>query len=504
MSLIENFSPPPLIFGEDWTATPIQSGLAIFFCLTILSIFTTLFYRLYLHPLANFLGRKLHVMTSLPEQWKSNVTGIWVREMAGLHRKYGPIVRIGPNHLALDGNIGWPQVYAHHPGKPEFSKYPNFLFPNDTISVLAAQKGDHRRQRRQLAHAFSDAALVEQEGIITQYVDLLITQLMKHAEASKSVDIVSCVNFTTFDIIGDLTFADAFGSLKDNSYHPWVLNFFKGVQGNALSRLMDFYPLLKSLISLFIGSDSIRRHEENTQMSVEKAKARMALGEQPVEGRRDFMTYMPKKTRDGEKGMTDIEILVNSPVLIGAGSETTAAALSGFFFYLGHHQRVYELLAKEIRDAFADEGDITMRSSRRLEYLHACIEETLRIYPPAAETPPRICPGAEIDGKYVAKGNFADPDSYRPERWLPKTHPLYDPMFANDNQAVFKPFSYGARDCIGKNLAYSEMRVVISRILYRFNFELEPGQLNWHQEQTTFLIWNKGPLNISLKLRQKE
>lgn len=99
--------------------------------------------------------------------------------------------------------------------------------------------------------------------------------------------------------------------------------------------------------------------------------------------------------------------------------------------------------------------------------------------------------------------SFADPDSFRPERWLPASHPLYDPMFANDNKTGFRPFSYGVRDCIGKNLAYSEMRVTASRILHRFDFELAPGQENWADRQNAFVIWEKPALNVIFKEREK-
>lgn len=320
-----------------------------------------------------------------------------------LHRKYGPIIRIGPNHLALDGSVGWPQVYGHRTGKPEFGKYPEFLFKGDPISIIGANKDDHRRQRRQLGHAFSDSALIEQESLIMKYVELLMLRLTEHVHASKSINIVQWVNFTTFDIIGDLTFADSFNNLKNNDYHPWVFNFFTGVEGNALQRMLDFYPLLKPLL-FFTGREKLRISDETRELSVTKAKARMALGEQPNGTRRDFMTYMLKKTRDGEVGMSELEILVNSPILIGAGSETTATALSGFFFYMGQAPIAYNHLVKEVRSAFADESDINLRNTAHLAYLHACIEEGLRVYPPAAETPPRISPGAEIDGKFVPKG----------------------------------------------------------------------------------------------------
>ncbi|EXM00447.1 hypothetical protein FOIG_07429 [Fusarium odoratissimum NRRL 54006] len=162
-------------------------------------------------------------------------------------------------------------------------------------------------------------------------------------------------------------------------------------------------------------------------MSMEKAKARVALGEQPFEGRRDFMTYMLRRGKDGVTAMSETELLVNSSIVNGAGSETTATALSGAFFYIGTHPQVYSYLVDEIRGAFTDASDITLKSTAQLQYLHACIEETLRIYPPAAETPPRVCPGATIGGKYIPKGtvvtvyqwatfrnpsNFADSDSF--------------------------------------------------------------------------------------------
>lgn len=170
-----------------------------------------------------------------------------------------------------------------------------------------------------------------------------------------------------------------------------------------MMRLMDRYLLLKPFI-LAIGYRHIRESMESAEMSMEKAKARVALGEQPFEGRRDFMTYMLRRGKDGVTAMSETELLVNSSIVIGAASETTATALSGAFFYIGTHPQVYRYLVDEIRGAFTDASDITLKSTAQLQYLHACIEETLRIYPPAAETPPIVCLGATIGGKYFPKG----------------------------------------------------------------------------------------------------
>ncbi|ETS85182.1 hypothetical protein PFICI_03207 [Pestalotiopsis fici W106-1] len=504
-------------FGS-WSAD--QANLAAF-AVAILFLFSVIaigIYRIWFHPLSVFPGPKHLAITSLPEQWNSHIRGTWFREVANLHRRYGPIVRTGPNRIALDGSIGWPQVFAHKTGMPEFTKSPDFNFKGDYHSMIGASTTEtHRRQRRTLAHAFSDAALKEQETIITKYIDLLLDQLGKKTENGSTVNIVDWLNFTTFDIIGDLTFSDPFHSLEGGVYSAFVLNFFKGVRGGARHRLMTFYPLMKPIIYLIFGKEDLAIEKATREMGMAKAQSRMSLGAEPKDGRRDFSSYMLAKDHNGAKKMSDFEVLFNSPILIGAGSETTATALSGFIFYVGSNPIVYERLVHEVRDAFNDEGEINMNSAGRLEYLHAVLEEILRVYPPAAETPPRISPGAYIEGKWIPKGtycsvyqwatfrnpdNFANPDSFVPERWLPASHPLYDPIYSNDDKAVFKPFSFGSRDCIGKNLAYSEMRVVAARLLYRFDYELAPGQEKWHESQHTFVVWSKGALNIHLRPRK--
>ncbi|KAJ6443727.1 hypothetical protein O9K51_02112 [Purpureocillium lavendulum] len=492
-------------------------ALALFVHRVILTV-----YRLWFHPLAKYPGPSWWGASDLFWLWRTNVRGTYTREAPGLQRKYGNIVRLGPNRLMVDGSIAWTQIFSLNTklhGMDEFSKVPNQLFPGDYKTIVAAPRDEHRRMRRQLNHAFSDAALKEQEGIINLYVGKLTDHLERLGKAGEAVDIATWLNYTTFDIIGDLTFAESFHNLDDSSFHPYVAGFFRAIRGFAYSRMILAKPHLTPFFLVFVGVreiwTAISTMMENLKLGDAKVKARMAMGAEPPDGRRDFMTYMMRETRDGQPGFSEQDIMMNSGLLIGAGSETTASAVSGFFFFAGMSRDKLKPLIDEIRSTYQSESDITLVNTQHLPYLRACMEETLRVFPTVVETPPRQSPGATLDGKWVPRGtllhvnqvatmrnrdSFVDPEEWCPERWLPETHPLYDPRFKADNKAAFKPFSYGPRDCAGKNLAYSEMRLIISRILHRLDFELVPGQERWYEDKYVWSVWEKKPLNVNFRL----
>lgn len=64
----------------------------------------------------------------------------------------------------------------------------------------------------------------------------------------------------------------------------------------------------------------------------------------------------------------------------------------------------YKALAEEVRTHFQDYESITPTELGSLPYLHACVEETLRMLPSNNTGLPRISPGATVDGHYVPKG----------------------------------------------------------------------------------------------------
>jgi cytochrome P450 len=252
-----------------------------------------------------------------------------------------------------------------------------------------------------MAHAFSDAAIKEQEALIKQYVDKLYAHLRKDAAQHKPTDVLKWFNFTTFDIIGDLVFGEPFDCLDNSDYHPWVAMIFAGIRAGSQMVALLKLPLISWTLRFMISEADVQKRLQHKAMSRGKAERRIALGPAP-NGRKDIMTYILR--HNDERGMNHAEILGNSEALIAAGSETTATVLSGLVYYTGITPQALKRVQEEVRTAFSTEEEITMTSTAHLKYLHACIEEAMRLYPPAAETPPRVSPGGYVNGYYFPKG----------------------------------------------------------------------------------------------------
>lgn len=153
-----------------------------------------------------------------------------------------------------------------------------------------------------------------------------------------------------------------------------------------------------------------------------------------------------------------------------------------------------------------------------LPYMNACIEEGLRIFPPVPIGLLRTVPkgGSLIDGHMVPENtsvcvaswaaahsanNFADPDSFMPERFLdtPETRSRY----GNDIKKAAQPFSLGPRGCIGRNLTYVELRLILGALLWNFDLEFADGAPLWNPKDEfkglrAYNTWEKSPLMVKL------
>lgn len=184
-------------------------------------------YTLYFHPLSRYPGPKLAAVTPLVHLlW--DVRGKQHSIIKKLHDEYGDVVRIAPNSLVYRAAPAWRDIYGHRKkGHQTFRKDPALYAPtpNGVNAIITANDEQHTRMRRLLSHAFSSKALGEQEVILHTYADMLVDKLkgLLGQEQSPVVDMTRWLNYTTFDLIGDLAFGEPFGCLAKNRYHWWVL-----------------------------------------------------------------------------------------------------------------------------------------------------------------------------------------------------------------------------------------------------------------------------------------
>ncbi|XDG06942.1 hypothetical protein ABKA04_006557 [Annulohypoxylon sp. FPYF3050] len=401
--------------------------------------------------------------------------------MRKLHAKYGPVVRITPNELAYCDPQAWKDIYGHRSGgAPELPKYDHFYRAINNVprGIINAHRDEHGALRRQLSHGFSERSMQLQEPIIGSYVDLLIHRLQEQCEGGAvGLNMREWLNWTTFDVIGDLAFGSSFECLEKSDYHPWVKLLANSVQQTAMMQIL-----------------AVRA----------KVQQRMDLG---VE-RPDFIEGFVKKKEAGEMSLSQVS--ANAGTLIVAGSETTATLLSGAVFLLTTNPDKLQKVTEEVRSAFKNDDEITLTSVGKLSYMLACLNECLRAYPPVPTGMPRVSPkgGCFILGKFVPEGSvvavwqysishdpklWTEPNTFAPERFLG------DPKFKNDRLDAMQPFSVGPRNCIGRNLAYAEMRLILARIIFNFDMKIADDSRQWLASQKAYSLWKKPALNIYMK-----
>ncbi|ETS75484.1 hypothetical protein PFICI_12428 [Pestalotiopsis fici W106-1] len=417
---------------------------ALVICLLLGYILWAIIYNIFFSPLRKIPGPKLWALSPLPQALMA-CSGKPHKRILELHQRYGDVVRTGPNSVSLCHHNAWRQAYGHlKPGELENIKDPS-LFEEVGHSIIAADTENHGRQRRILAGGFSGQSMVKQEPLIKGYVDLLFERMREHSENRTPFNVVRWYNYTTFDVIGDLAFGESFGCLEKSDYHTWVAMIFQQVKEiQPLAQLRRAYPIVGVLTKPLLQTFAAKKINEHAELVEHKVSKRLALNT----SRPDFIDAM-----------------------IAPGSDSK-------------------------------------------QYLKAVIDEGMRIYPAAPASTPRVVHrgGATLCGTFLPEGtifdiwqwpmyhnekNFTSVESFIPERWLG------DARFAKDHADAFQPFSVGPRSCLGKNLAYAEIRLILAKLVWNYDIALaDETQKDWVKDQRQWGFWDKPPLYIRLEPRK--
>ncbi|KAF6815148.1 cytochrome p450 [Colletotrichum plurivorum] len=480
-------------------------------------------YYLTLHPLAGYPGPPLARITTIPSLWH-RADGSNHSWPLLLHKRYGNVVRIGPNELSYSHPDAWHDIYAKAGGGGDMPKDfvglgPDMAEPEK--GIVRAADTDHQRQRRIFSHAFSDRAVLKQESLVQGHVRNLMLKLADgDAEPAAShgrVDLVTWLSYLAFDIMGDLMYGEPLGMLEsDQSARQWVRDTYSTIKTVTLGMaMMRWHPPLGPLLLKYVWGGSGKRRARHNRFSMDRVDKRLDRGD---DSGSDIWSMIMQNSGDEKRpGITRAEMYSNAATFMIGGTETTTAATSALTYLLLKHPAKMAALRAELDAAIKEpEADMTFTGLRKLPYLNACIEEGMRLYPPAPTPMPRVVPpgGHVICGRYVPAGtlvdiplyaiahhpdNFVDPEDFVPERWLDGDD--QPAMYSGDRRECVKVFSTGPRDCIGKNLAWPEMRIIIASLLHNFEIELVDPSFNW-LDQDSYGIWDKHPLWVKLLPRQ--
>lgn len=291
------------------------------------------------------------------------------------------------------------------PGKvppKDWTRYGNTL--NRATALVAIQDpAEHARSRKIFTPGFSARALTQQSPLFIKYADQLVDILRGPAQSGADVDLVRMYNFTTFDIMGDLTFGEPLHMLDTAEYDPWVQIIFKNVRrGTQLGIVFIYYPLVGRIFRALLHKTLTKFHDEHTEFSATRVTKRLEKG-RASEGVDLWDLVLKREEEKGEAVMTKEQMDSNAGFFMVAGTETTATELSGLTYMLLTTPAAMAKLVHEIRSTFDTSGAISMDVLAGFPYLNACIKEALRIYPPVPVGLPHFTPaeGSTICGHFV-------------------------------------------------------------------------------------------------------
>lgn len=440
------------------------------------------------------------------------------------------MVRDGPNSLSFRSASALKAIYGTNAYVKKGDWYLTLDIGAGAPSVqMVIDQQHHALRRRVMSPAFSERALRDAEPLINGNAEKLVVKLAealncKKGEWTGPLDLQQFVAYYGYDFISDLAFGHSF-ELLGHEHHRFVPKVLKSASVFLYYvGYLPFAPLLRPLMGTSIqeyfpgqaAKDSLKYTKlANSRLAdrIEIEKARKK-GDGSVD-RKDIFHYLLNSVDPSTGRAFSVEELqADTSLLIAAGSDGVTLAICALIFYGLQRPRILEKLAEEIREAFESPNDIKTPKLNQLPYLHACIEESLRIAPPKPGSLPRIVlpGGTKIDGHHIPAGTtvgvshyvihrdpavFLNPNEFIPERWIISDTVSQEQVALQKKS--FCPFGIGPMNCIGKNMAYLATKLALAHLFWRFDFRLHEGKLvgggsskleEGRRDETEYQLWD--------------
>ncbi|KAI0876471.1 cytochrome P450 [Hypoxylon argillaceum] len=442
--------------------------------------------QIVLHPLRRYPGPLVAKFTNGYGAYYALKRSLHVQTFDD-HKRYGPVLRHGPNKLVFNTATALKQIYQNARITKPVSYLANQAKPGSHNTWNSLDRDMHRQKRKLMAPAVSERSMKTFEPIVIEQIDIFLRQIA--ACQGEPIDLKDKGNYLGMDIVGLLSFGFPLRCQTEQKNRHLAEHM--AVSNRRLNAYMQIPFIPRYRVQVLINMIWYKAKERAYRLIEHMVKSRM---HQPQDASLDFYSFVADslKTTEGQSLRVN-DLWMEAILFIVAGGDTTSTAIAATFFYLAHHSECYEKVANEIQSSFQSGREISGSRLASCRYLRACIDESLRMSPPIpgtlwrqqaaddTDSSPFVVDGHVIPpGTYVGVNTYAiqhneeyfqDPFKYDPDRWLePKKmkSALPEPLVA---------FSTGSRGCPGKAMAYMELSLVLAKSLWYFDFKPAPGAL---------------------------
>lgn len=190
----------------------------------------------------------------------------------------------------------------------------------------------------------------------------------------------------------------------------------------------------------------------------------------------DLLDMLLKAQYEDGSPMSDGQLLDEVLILFTAGHETTANALSFTLFLLAKHPEIQEQVYDEVSKVNLGDANVDlMQEVMQLHCVNHCVEEALRLYPPAYVIDRIATEDESFEGIVLPKDSMVLMSIYelhryndfweKPSEFIPSR---FRGMDKKDYGDYYYPFGAGPRMCVGNNFAMAEMIIAIAEIVKKF------------------------------------
>ncbi|KAH8695630.1 cytochrome P450 [Talaromyces proteolyticus] len=462
------------------------------------------------------------------------------RTVYDAHQKLGPVIRLAPDLLSFSDAEACKEIYSHQAPVVKAELYSNL--GNGVPSMFQIiGKTEHGKRRKMLSHVFSARKIHEKEPRVLELVKTLCRDLEiksrgeqvaptdEYPAVNGAFDIRPWMNMFSFDVITAVFWSHSYGFLeRGNDRAPAVDLKNKVFEVHAMDAAHSntnfivpfahlprvWWKLSQILFNNTHGAQSAKNFRSMARFVVVRR-----IKNPPAEP--DLFSSIPLKPSEKHPNtLTSEELLSECSTMLSAGADTTQTSLTNCLYHLLKNSSKLIKLRKALLSSVPPESQpvASYTELQNIPFLKAVLDESFRCSPPLGFGLPRLVtqPGMTIQGHYIPPGVVVSSPLYNihhdetlfpeqwkfiPERWLEGADPDYTPSTEETEnlKAYVQPFSLGGRSCIGRNMAYMDLSIVIAALVMAFDWELRDK--NREMEYVEKLVTNPKELWVKAKLR---